>query len=141
MSNEKVLGFNLRLKVATKYIAGTTNHNFNLEGKRRESIMKSDQGNKQWENTGRIVTFSANLYIMHGTEDNYMNVDDVRKACAANTTGYYEYGGDSADEPLVTGNCMFLKISETSDSENFATAAVDFEELEGSGGFGTQSGS
>ena len=139
MANNKVLGFDLRLQVASKYVAGTTNHTFNIEGKRRESIMKSDQGNKQWENIGRIVTFTANLYIMHGTDESYMNIDDVRKACAANTTGTYEYGGDSNGDPVVTGNCMFLRISETSDSENYATATVEFEELEGSGGFGTQS--
>jgi hypothetical protein len=101
--------------------------------------MKSDQGNKQYENDGRLVTFSANLYVMHSTDASYMNIDDVRQACAANTTGYYEYGGDDNGEPLVTGNCMFLSLSETSDSENYATATVNFEELEGSGGFGTQS--
>jgi hypothetical protein len=139
MANEKVLGFNLRLKVADKYIAGTTNHTFNIEGNRKESIMKSDQGNKQHENVGRIVNFNASLFIMHGTDASFMNIDDIRQACAANTTGAYEYGGDTAGDPLVTGTCSFLKLGETSDSENYGTAAVDFDEVEGSGGFGTQS--
>ena len=138
MANEKVLGFNLRLQVSDKYIAGTTNNTFNIEGKRKESIMKSDQGNKQYENDGRTVTFSASLYVMHGTNASYMNIDDIRQACAANTTGTYEYGGDTAGDPVVSGTCMFLKLSETSDSENYATATVDFEEVEGTGGFGTQ---
>lgn len=139
MANEKVLGFNLRLKVDDKYIAGTTNHTFNIEGRRKESIMKSNQGNKQHENDGRIVNFNAALYVMHGTDVNNMNVDDIRKACAANSTGAYEYGGDVAGDPLVTGTCMFLKIGETSDSLEYATASVDFDEVEGTGGFGTQS--
>ena len=39
----------------------------------------------------------------------------------------------------MTGTAMCLKIGETSDSENFATATVDFEEVRGSGGFGVQS--
>ncbi|MCK9326643.1 MAG: hypothetical protein M0P69_14225 [Bacteroidales bacterium] len=138
---EKKLGFDLRLQVGSKFIAGTTSDTFNIEGKRRESIMKSDQGNKQWENIGRAITFSANLYVMHGSDANNMTIQDVRQACAANTTGYYEYGGDLANDPIVTGNCMFLSISETSDSENFATATVNFEELEGSGGWGTRSSS
>ena len=138
MANSKVLGYNLRLKVNSKYIAGTTNHTFNIEGVRKESIMKSDQGNKQYENDGRLVSFSANLYIMHGTDASYMNIDDVRKACAALTTGTYVYGGDEAGDPTVTGTCMFLKIGETSDSENYATATVDFEEVRGTGGFGVQ---
>lgn len=132
----KVLGFDLRLQVGSKFIAGTTSDTFNIEGKRRESIMKSDQGNKQWENIGRAITFSANLFVMHGADGDNMTIADVRQACAANSTGYYEYGGDVSGDPVVTGNCMFLSISETSDSENFATATVNFEEVEGSGGWG-----
>lgn len=137
----KVLGFDLRLQVGSKYIAGTTSDTFNIEGKRRESIMKSDQGNKQWENIGRAITFSATLYVMHGSDASNMTIDDIRKACAANTTGTYEYGGDVSGDPVVTGSCMFLSVSESSDSENFATATVNFEELEGSGGFGSRGSS
>ena len=135
----KVLGYNLRLTVNNKKIAGTTSDTFTIEGVRKESIMKSDLGDKQYENDGRVVTFSATLFCMHGTDANLMNLDDLRQACATLTTGTYEYGGITAGDPVVTGTCMFLKISESSDSENFATATVDLEEVRGSGGFGVHS--
>ena len=134
----KVLGYNIRFEFGGKKIAGTTSDTFNIEGVRKESIMKSDLGDKQYENDGRLVTFSANLYIMHGTDGSLMNVDDLRKAAAASTTGTYEYGGITAGDPVVTGIAMCLKIGETSDSENHATATVDFEEVRGTGGFGVQ---
>lgn len=143
MSLAKVLGYNIRSKFNDKWIAGVTNHSFNLEAKYKESIMKSDQGNKQKEIDGRIVTFTATLYIMQDLTDSasgtYMDIADVREAVAAGTTGSYWYGGDAAGEHIVTGTCRMLKLGETTDSENFGTATVDFEEVEGTGGFGTQS--
>jgi len=135
----KVFGYNLRLEFNGKKIAGTTNDTFNIEGVRKESIMKSDLGNKQYENDGRAVTFSSTLYCMHGTSSTLMNLDDLRKAASASSTGTYEYGGITAGDPIVTGIAMCMKIGETSDSENHATAVVDFEEVRGTGGFGTQS--
>lgn len=135
MAVNKVLGYNLRLTFAGKKIAGTTSDSFNIEGVRKESIMKSDLGNKQYENDGRAVTFSATLFIMHGTDVSLMNIDDLRKAAAANTVGEYEYGGQTAGDPTVTGSAMVLKIGETSDSENYATCTVDFEEVRGTGDF------
>lgn len=138
MAQQKVLGYKLRLKFGNKMIGGTTNDTFNIEGVRKESIMKSDLGNKQYENDGRAVTFSATLFCMHGTDASLMNLDDLRQAAATNATGTYEYGGITTGDPLVTGTAMCLKINETSDSENFATATVDFEEVRGTGGFGTK---
>lgn len=143
MSLEKVLGFNIRGKFNGKYVAGVTNHNFGIEPKLKESIMKSDQGNKQEEVDGRIVTISANLYIMKDANGSasgtYMDIGDIREAAAAGTTGTYEYGGDTAGDHLVTGIARIVKLGETTDSENFGTAAVDFKEVEGTGGFGVQS--
>ena len=136
---DKVLGYNLRMEFDGKKIAGTTNDTFNIEGVRKESIMKSNLGDKQHENDGRLVSFSATMYCMHGTDGSLMNLDDLRQAAAASTTGTYEYGGITAGDPVVSGIAMCLKISETSDSENYATATVDFEEVRGTGGFGTQS--
>jgi hypothetical protein len=135
MSLTKVQGYNLRLDFGGKKIAGTTSDSFNIEGVRKESIMKSDVGNKQYENDGRAVTFSATLFIMHGTDAALMSIDDLRKAAAANTVAAYIYGGQAAGDPTVTGSAMVLKVGETSDSENFATATVDFEEVKGTGGF------
>lgn len=138
MAQSKVLGYKLRMKFNSKLIGGTTNDSFNIEGVRKESIMKSDLGNKQYENDGRAVTFTATLFCMHGTDASLMNLDDLRKAAAENATGTYEYGGITPGDPLVTGVAMCMKISETSDSENFATATVDFEEVRGTGGFGVK---
>lgn len=138
MSNTKVLGFNLRLTLGTKTIAGVTSDSFNIEANRRESIMKDDAGNKQYEAIGRKITMSATLYIMHGTGTTTLNIDDIRKAVAAGTEFAYVYGGTTATNPTVVGNCVILKCSETSDSEGYATATVELEELEATGtGFST----
>ena len=139
----KVLGYTIRSKFNGKYLAGVTDHSFNLEAKMIESIMKSDQGNKQKEIDGRIVTFDASMFIMKdatgSASGTYMDIGDVREAVAAGTTGTYEYGGNVAGDHLVTGICRMTKLGETTDSENFGTASVTFEEVEGTGGFGTQS--
>ncbi|MDH5524530.1 MAG: hypothetical protein OEY01_11140 [Desulfobulbaceae bacterium] len=143
MSLAKVLGFNIRSKFNGKYLAGVTNHSFNLEPKLKDSIMKSDQGNKQQEVDGRIVTFNASMYIMKdatgSASGTYMDIGDIRETVAAGTTGTYEYGGNIQGDHLVTGTCRMVKLGETTDSENFGTASVDFSEIEGTGGFGTQS--
>lgn len=125
----KVIGYNIALKLGTKKIAGTTADNFTTEGRRKESIMKSDQGNKQYENDGVNMTFSVQAFLMKTevADTGLMGIGDLRKAAAENQTAAFVYGGEASGDDIVTGTAMFLRVSETSDSENFATVTIDLE--------------
>ena len=142
MTLAKIKGYRIRGKFNGKYIAGVTQHDFKLSAKLIESIMKSDQGNKQEENDGRVVEFTANFFLMDDANGSasgtYMTLGDIREAVAASTTGTYEYGGNVAGDHLVTGICRMVDLSESTNSTDFGNGTITFREVEGTGGFGTQ---
>ncbi|HOI48334.1 MAG TPA: hypothetical protein PK167_03460 [Prolixibacteraceae bacterium] len=134
----KVLGYNIGLKLGTKKILGTTQDNFKIEGVRKESIMKADAGIKQYDNDGSRASFSVTAFVMKKAvaEADVMDIQDIRQACAQNSQAAFVYGGEAAGDYTVSGNAMFLSCAETSDSENYATVTIELEMI-GDPVFGT----
>ena len=74
-----VLGYNIKLTIGGKTLAGGTQDSVNISGITKESITKDDNGKKQIAVVGHDVTFSVSalMEIISAGEATKLDRDDV----------------------------------------------------------------
>ena len=74
-----VLGYNIKLTIGGKTLAGRTQDSLNISAITKESITKDDNGKKQIAVVGHDVTFSVSalMEILSTTESTKMDRDDI----------------------------------------------------------------
>lgn len=74
-----VLGYNIKLTIGGKTLAGRTQDSLNISAITKESITKDDNGKKQIAVVGHDVTFSVSalMEIISAGEANKLDRDDV----------------------------------------------------------------
>jgi len=74
-----VLGYNIKLTIGGKTLAGRTQDGLNIAAITKESITKDDNGKKQVAVVGHDVTFSVSalMEILSATESTKMDRDDI----------------------------------------------------------------
>ena len=74
-----VLGYNIKLTIGGKTLAGRTQDNLNISAITKESITKDDNGKKKVAVVGHDVTFSVSalMEILSTTESTKMDRDDI----------------------------------------------------------------
>lgn len=74
-----VLGYNIKLTIGGKTLAGRTQDSLNIAAITKESITKDDNGKKRVAVVGHDVTFSVSalMEILSTTESTKMDRDDI----------------------------------------------------------------
>ena len=74
-----VLGYNIKLTIGGKTLAGRTQDSLNISAITKESITKDDNGKKKVAVVGHDVTFSVSalMEILSTTESTKMDRDDI----------------------------------------------------------------
>lgn len=132
MSQTKVLGYNIALKLGTKTCLGRTQEDLSVTPTVKESITKDDAGQKQFSVTGQEVTFKVSGLVTFddstGTTTT-MDGDDLmdqslKTGSAAEISAVYYRGANGAS---YQGTVIMTGYSESSNSEDEATYTADFK--------------
>ena len=139
MAETKVMGFNCRLKVENKLLAGTTQDDLNISAVTKDSITKDDAGNKKSTIVGHEVTFSVSGIVTLGaTEGTHLSRDEIIALSLltgdAAKVGVEYVAGDGA---VYEGEAVITSYSEGSGSEEEATYGLN---LKISGSFALKTG-
>lgn len=120
-----VLGYNIKLAIGGKTLAGRTKDSLNISAITKESITKDDNGKKQIAVVGHDVTFSVSalMEIISAGEATKLDRDDVialslkTGAEAVVTIEYALEGGDTYQgNAVITGYTEDSSASADSDT-------------------------
>lgn len=132
MSQTRVLGYNIALKLGTKTCLGRTQEDLTVTPTVKESITKDDAGSKKFAVTGQEVTFKVTGLITFDSttgSTTTMDGDDLleqslKTGSAAEISAQY-YRGANGD--AYAGTVIMTGYSESSNSEDEATYTADFK--------------
>ena len=132
MSQDRVLGYNIALKLGTKTCLGRTQEDLTVTPTVKESITKDDNGSKQFSVVGQEVTFKVSGLVVFDsatTGTTTLDGDDLmeqslKKGSAAEISAVY-YRGTNGDS--YQGTVIMTGYSESSNSEDEATYTADFK--------------
>lgn len=129
-TQSQVLGYNIIFKIGTKKIAGTTQDDFEVSAKTKDSIYKSLAGNSETVVTGHEYSFSAQGLMMMDSaiSPTELTMDDLltqalKTGAAAEIAFVYTRSTGQA----YTGNCVMTSYKESSNSEDSATWSASFK--------------
>lgn len=132
MAQNRVLGYNIALKLGTKTCLGRTQEDLTVTPTVKESITKDDNGQKQFSVVGQEVTFKVSGLIVFddattGTTaldgDELMD-QSLKTGSAAEISAVYYRGANGAS---YQGTVIMTGYSESSNSEDEATYTADFK--------------
>lgn len=128
-----VLGYNIKLTIGGKTLAGRTQDSLNIAAITKESITKDDNGKKQVAVVGHDVTFSVSalMEILSATESTKMDRDDIIELAlktgddAVVAIEYAVTGGDTyKGNAVITGYTEDSSASADSDTTVSLTLQV-----------------
>ena len=131
MSQHRVLGYNIALKLGNKTCLGRTQEDLSVTPNVKESITKDNAGTKQYAVVGQEVTFKVSGLVTFddssGTTaldgDNLMD-QSLKTGSAAEIQAIYYRGTNGAS---YSGTVIMTGYSESSNSEDEATYTADFK--------------
>ena len=132
MSQNRVLGYNIALKLGTKTCLGRTQEDLTVTPTAKESITKDDAGSKQFAVVGQEVTFKVSGLVTFDDTTNTtttMDGDDLmdqslKTGSAAEISAQYYRGANGA---AYAGTVIMTGYSESSNSEDETTYTADFK--------------
>lgn len=132
MSQSRILGYNIALKLGTKTCLGRTQEDLTITPTVKESITKDDAGSKQFSVVAQEVTFKVTGLITFdsstGTastmDGNDLLEQSLKTGSAAEISAQY-YRGTAGE--AYAGTVIMTGYSESSNSEDEATYTADFK--------------
>lgn len=126
MALTKIRGYSILLTFATKSIVGTTSDTFSGGGTLKESIQKTDAGQKQYTNVGFEGTISVSAYVNTGLAGaSEMGIEELLAAAKANTSGTFVLSFGATGSPKVTGTAYITSVTVNSNSEDYADCTIE----------------
>jgi len=117
----KVRGYNIRLQLDEKYIAGATDDSFKITPEIEESLIKDDNGEKTLEVVDSNIEFTvtAKLHKKEAGEDTtHLDYTDLRQAAYNGTPFAFIYGEEESGDHIVTGNAIISDFSENTNAKD-----------------------
>lgn len=132
MSQTRVLGYNIALKLGTKTCLGRTQEDLSVSPTVKESITKDDEGQKKYSVTGQEVTFKVSGLVTFDDSTSTtttLDGDDLmdqslKTGSAAEISAVYYRGTNGAS---YSGTVIMTGYTESSNSEDEATYTADFK--------------
>jgi len=124
-------GYNIRLKIDSKYVVGVTQDDLQVTAQTKESITKDDAGVKQSAVVGQEVTFKvAGLMVVESGGTTKFDVDDLLAQAlktGANAIIGFVYERSSGEN--YSGNCIMTDYAESTpaDPDSDATYTATFK--------------
>ena len=129
MSQDRVLGYNIALKINGKTCIGRTQEDLSVSPTVKESITKDDAGAKKFSVTGHEVTFSVNGLMEYdgaaGTtklDNNDLLAQSLKKGTEAEVPCVYDRGSGQSYQ----GTAIMTRYSESTNSEDEGTYTAEF---------------
>lgn len=129
MAEERILGYNCRLKIQNKLLAGATQDDLDISAVTKDSITKDDAGNKKSAIVGHEVTFSVSGIVTLGaTAGTHLSRDEIIALSLLTgddaTVGVEYVAGNGA---AYEGDAVITRYSEGSGSEEEATYGLNLK--------------
>jgi len=132
MSQTRVLGYNIALKLGTKTCLGRTQEDLSVTPTVKDSITKDDQGQKKYSITGQEVTFKVSGLVTFDDSTSTtttLDGDDLmdqslKTGSAAEISAVYYRGTNGAS---YQGTVIMTGYTESSNPEDEATYTADFK--------------
>ena len=132
MSQERVPGYNIALKLGNKTCLGRTQEDLTVTPTVKESITKDDNGQKKFSVVAQEVTFKVSGLITFDSatgSTTALDGDDLmdqslKKGSAAEISAVYSRGTNGA---AYQGTVIMTGYSESSNSEDEGTYTADFK--------------
>lgn len=126
-----IAGYNIRLKIGTKFLVGVTQDDLTVTPQTKDSITKEDAGVKRTKVTGHEITFKvAGLVMIESGGTTMLDSDDLLEQSLKEGDNariafiYSRTGGDS-----YQGYCIMTGYSESTpaDPDSDSTYTADFK--------------
>lgn len=117
----KVRGYNIRLQLGDKYIAGATDDSFKITPEIEESLIKDDNGEKTLEVIDRNIEFTVTAQLHKketGEVTTHLDYTDLRQAAHDGTSFAFIYGEEDSGSYIITGNAIISDFTETTNSKD-----------------------
>lgn len=126
MALTKVRGYQILLTFGTKTMVGTTSDSFSGGGTLKESIQKSDAGQKTRTNVGFEGTISVSAFVHTGAAGGTeMGIEELLTAAKNNTSGTFVLSFGTTGSPKWTGTAYVTSVSVNSNSEDYADCNIE----------------
>ena len=126
MALTKVRGYQIALTFGSKTIVGTTSDSFSGGGVLKESIEKSDQGQRQFTNTGFEGSISVSAFVYTGAAGaSEMGIKELLEASKNATQGAFVLSFGTTGSPKVSGTATVTSVTVNSNSEDYADCTID----------------
>ena len=132
MSQDRVLGYNIALKLGTKTCLGRTQEDLTVTPAVKESITKDDNGQKKFSVVAQEVAFKVSgLVTFNSATSSTTTLDgddlldqSLKTGSAAEIAAVYYRGTNGA---AYQGTVIMTGYSESSNSEDEATYTADYK--------------
>lgn len=126
MALAKVRGYQILLTFGTKTIVGTTSDSFSGGGTLKESIQKSDAGQKNFTNVGFEGSLSVNAFVHTGAAAaTEMGIEELLNAAKNNTSGTFVFSFGTTGSSKWTGTAYVTSVTVNSNSEDYADCSIE----------------
>lgn len=126
MALTKIRGYNVLLTFDGKTIVGTTSDSLNGAGTLKESIEKTDAGQKKYTNVGFEGSISVSAYVYTGTAGGTeMGIKELLTASKTNASGAFVLSFGTAGSPKVSGTAYVTGVTVNSNSEDYADCTIE----------------